>query len=68
MSYVETMSEKKQRKKEKIVRMLKAGDKGEVNRNSNGNILPVKLHYKKLPKETPPGRDSKLFEHCEGSE
>ena len=67
MSYVKTMKEKKQRKKEKIVKMLKDGDKGEVTRNSNGVIQPVKRHYKTLPRETPPDRDSKLSEYSEGS-
>ncbi len=66
MSYVESMKEKKQRKKEKIVKVLKAGDKGEVTRNANGLIQPVKQHYKKLPRETPPGRDSKLSEYLGG--
>ena len=67
MSNFESMKEKRQRKKEKIVRILKDGDKGEVKRNSSGIIMPVKQHYKKLPRETPSGRDSKLSEYKEAS-
>ena len=65
MSNFESMKDKRQRKKEKIVRILKDGDKGEVKRNSSGAIMPVKQHYKKLPRETPLGRDSKLSEYKE---
>ena len=68
MTLVESMKDKKKRKKQKLVKWLKSTDTSEVKRNANGHILPVKQHYKKLPKETPPDRDSKLFEYDEGLE
>lgn len=60
------MKQKRQRKKEKVVHWLKKGDMGSIERNANGKILPVKRFYKKLPKSTPPGRDSKLSEFSGG--
>lgn len=59
---IESMRMKKARKWTKVLKWIKAGDKGEVKRTPSGQIAPVKRNYRRLPIETPKGRDSKLKE------